>query len=114
MDPQAQGTSLERLVDGAARQLGIKFDGYQVKFPLTVAGRRTVIDRVILMSGTRIMLIYIDGPQHDLRPDQQQVDAMQTNELEAMGYIVVHLHYKDLLDDPIGTVRRAIILRMQW
>ncbi len=114
MDEQAQGNTLERMVDGAARLLGLKFDGFQVEFPLTVGGRRTVIDRVMLLPGGRVMLIYIDGPQHDLRPNQMQVDQMQTMELESMGYVVVRLKYRDLIDDPVGTLRRYLVFRLSY
>lgn len=113
MDEFTQGTTLERIVDGAARRLGIRFNGYGVKLSLSVAGRRTVVDRVLLLPG-RTVLIYIDGPQHYLRPNQMQVDAMQTMELESYGYEVVRLKYQDLMDDPIGTLRRNILLRMAY
>lgn len=105
MDAMAQGTTLERMVDGAARLLGIQFTGYQVKIPLQFAGRYTVPDRMI---GN--LCIYIDGPQHKLRPEQIQVDTIQTTELQSMGYEVVHLDYEQLIFDPINTVRRMLLL----
>lgn len=110
-DPEAQGTTLERLVDGVAKELGVVWDGRQLDIPLTMSGRFTRVDRVKIMGG-KVCLIYIDGPQHTLRLNQMQADAIQDMELESMGFVVIRLPYDELITDPIGTFRRRVITRL--
>ena len=110
-DIYAQGTMLEKLVDGVAKELGIVWSAKQLDIPLTISGRLTRVDRVITQ-GSQIILVYIDGPQHTLREGQRQSDDMQNMELATMGFLVVRLAYDDLMSDPMGTVRRALMTLM--
>ena len=99
------GTTLEKLVDGAAKQLGIRFDAAQYYVPLISLGTYTLVDRVIMGSRT---LVYIDGPQHTLRVGTEQKDMLQTMALRALGWKVVRLSYTDLLVDPVGTTAQVL------
>lgn len=99
------GTSLERLIDGAAAQLGFQFDYAQYYIPLTATGSYTIVDRVLVGRHT---LVYLDGPQHEMRMDHEQTDLLQKFELESMGWTVVRLNWQDVLRDPIGAARRIL------
>lgn len=104
---QFGGTQLERLVDGAAAEIGRAFDSAQKYIPLASWYEKTVADRWINNPPTSI---FIDGMQHDLRTDTAQGDLLKRMQLEAMGIKVVSLHWSDLLRDPIGTVGLCFFL----
>jgi hypothetical protein len=96
------GTTLEQLVDGAAAQIGIHFDAAQFTIYLGFGNERTVVDRMIY---NPLTAVFIDGIQHDMRPETKQGDQVKREALRGMGYRVAVLNWKDLLVDPIGTVR---------
>ncbi len=99
------GTTLEQLVDGAAAKIGIFFDEAQYVVWFDFGYEKTIIDRVIL---NPLTAIFIDGIQHDMRPETAQGDVVKREALRSMGWLVVVLNWKDLLIDPINTVRRVM------
>jgi very-short-patch-repair endonuclease len=99
------GTTLERAVDNAAARLGFEFDQDQWIVQLPMTGSYTVIDRVRF--NPRVA-VYIDGIQHDLRADAEAQDFLQKLALEHLGWKVIRLNWKDIMRDPIGTVRGVL------
>ena len=99
------GTDLERAVDNAAAELGYEFDGAQWYVQLPMSGSYTVIDRVRFHP---LVAVYIDGIQHDLRSDAEAQDFIQKLGLEAEGWKVIRLHWKDIQRDPIGAARSVL------
>lgn len=99
------GTTLEQLVDGAAAQIGLRFDAAQFTIWLSFGYEKTVADRMIY---NPLTAVFIDGVQHDMRPETKQGDAVKREALRGMGYRVAELNWKDLLIDPIGTVRKVL------
>ncbi len=99
------GTKLEQLVDGAAAQIGIHFDAAQVTIYVAPAQKLTTIDRVIY---SPLTAIYIDGFQHELRPEVQHRDGNIRENLRLMGYRVVSLGWRELIQDPLNEVRKVL------
>ncbi len=99
------GTKLEQLVDGAAAQIGIQFDAAQVPVYIAPAQELTTIDRVIY---SPLTAIYIDGFQHELRPEVQHRDENIRENLRSMGYRVVVLGWRELIQDPLNEVRKVL------
>lgn len=88
------GTELEKLVDGAAKEMGIRFDAAQYFIPLSYGAEYTKVDRVIFSPP---IAVFIDGYQHDLRPEIEQRDTMIGMELRGRGWQVIRLHWKALI-----------------
>ncbi len=101
--PNAQGTTLEQLLDGAAAQLGRTWDMAQYTIHLA-QGSSTRIDRGLW---NPLTAVYADGPQHDLRPETQARDRMQQVELEGSGWRVFRLNWRVLVTDPVRTVAKV-------
>ncbi len=104
-------TQLEKMVSAAARQANIWFDEMdgreKKKVPLTIAGQWSIPDFSISHPPT---LIYVDGPQHDLRLEREQKDVAETAELESMGYRVIRLNWREIMADPVGLLQRTLAL----
>lgn len=101
--PDQEGTILERLLDGAAAEMGRAFDARQVTVRLA-GGASTRIDRVNWNPKTAI---YADGIQHELREETAIRDRMEDAQLEAMGWRVVRLGWRELLADAVRAVSRV-------
>lgn len=99
------GTDLERAIDNAAAELGYAFDGAQWYVQLPMSGSYTIIDRVRFRP---LVAVYIDGIQHDLRADAEAQDFIQKIALEAEGWKVIRLHWRDIQRDPIGAARSVL------
>jgi very-short-patch-repair endonuclease len=101
-----QGNSkFEQQVDAIAKSMGVFFSAYQYWVPLTIM-TETTIDFVIF--GKKDIAIYADGPEHTLRPDVAETDAVRRMELEAKGWTVIAIAYDDFLTDPEGQVARIL------
>jgi very-short-patch-repair endonuclease len=101
--PDEQATNLEKILDGAAQQLGRAWDGRQVTIQL-LQGASTRIDRVLWRPRTAV---YADGPVHEFRPELASRDRMEQVELEGLGWRVFRLNWRELLTDPVRTVARV-------
>lgn len=100
----AGATSLERIVAGAAREAGIVFDAAQVTIHLPWGGY-TRIDFVI---ASPLTAIYVDGIQHELRPETAWRDKVIRQQLRSMGWRVAALSWRDIMQDPIAAVRQIV------
>lgn len=99
------GTDIERAMDNAAAELGFAYDAAQFVVQLPMSGSYTVIDRVNFKP---LVAIYLDGIQHDIRPDAEAQDFIQKIALEGEGWKVLRLNWRDIKRDPIGAARSTL------
>lgn len=99
-------TSLERIVEAAANERNIYFDDRQFYLDLGTGAEYTILDFVIFSPPTAI---YVDGIQHEIRPDVKARDQQHDFWLESMGWNVIHLKQDKILADPLGYVSSMLI-----
>jgi very-short-patch-repair endonuclease len=75
-----------------------------------IAGRRR--DLVIDLPDGRILVLEVDGPQHD-DPRARWVDARRDAELVALGYVVLRFPAYVLRTDPAGIVAQLRSIRVE-
>ncbi len=100
----AGASSLERVVAGAARELGITFDRAQVTVHLPWGGH-TRIDFVIYHPLTAV---YVDGIQHELRPETEWRDKVIRQQLRSMGWRVAAIGWREIMNDPKQAVIKVL------
>ncbi len=99
----------ERLAHALLRQAKIR--GWTSNLGVTVAGSHYYLD---LAFPARRVVIEIDGYEVHTRPDQFQRDRRKWSDLTAAGWRIVHLTWRQLVDDPewvIDTIRAALAWR---
>jgi very-short-patch-repair endonuclease len=88
------------------RRAGLPAPRRQVR----IAGRRR--DLVIDLPDGRILVIEVDGPQHD-DPRARWVDAQRDAELVALGYVVLRFPAYVIRTDPASVVARLRQIRVE-
>jgi very-short-patch-repair endonuclease len=100
------GTDIERIIRGAAKELGFHFDAEQYYIPLKSLGTYTVVDFVTFNPRRAV---YPQGKQHYLRLDAYQQDFLQDLALRSEGWKVFRPGYKRIYQDPLGVMREIIL-----
>lgn len=101
-----EGTDIERIIRGAARELGFSFDAEQYVVQLSMNGSYTRIDFVTF---NPLRAVYPQGKVHYLRLDAYQQDFIQDLELRSMGWKVFRPSYQRIYADPLGVMREIIL-----
>ena len=98
-------TALEKQVYAQAALMGILFDAAQ--YPIYLGGgfEKTVPDFMIFDPPTAI---FVDGIQHELRPDTAQADLIKRQELETMGFKVIVLNWRGLIENAYAEVSKIL------
>ncbi len=98
-------TTLEKFVAGYAKLMNIRFDAAQKWLPLTGGFEKTIADFWI---DTPPTAIFVDGIQHELRPDIINADKIKRGELESQGIRVVALGWRQLIENPRDEIGKIL------
>lgn len=85
------------------RQAGLS--GWRANHPVRVGSRRYFVD---LAFPEARLAIEVDGRAHHSDPRSFRRDRQRQNDLVADGWTVLRFTWEDLLQDPVGVVRRIV------
>jgi very-short-patch-repair endonuclease len=104
-DSEFGGNNFERAADGAAHVRRHRFDAAQYYHPISLDQSYTLIDRMVFHP---LQAVYLDGPQHRMRPDNAAKDILQEIQLIHDGFKVVRITDTEFMNDPVGVIDRKI------
>lgn len=104
-DSEFGGNNFERAADGAAHVKKHRFSAAQYYHPIAINGNYTLIDRMVF---SPLQAVYLDGPQHRMRPDNAAKDLLQEIQLIHDGFKVVRITDTEFMADPVGVIDRKI------